>query len=241
METITNRIAGVNMTEKNAVFDKDGKSLDKKTLKKMLEEAEETESVDILPKEPINSIAEDKEKNKIIRVNIACGQQKQEGFIGIDKVKTDATDIVHDLEEYPWPFPDNYADEVLCSHYIEHVKDLIKFIDELWRIMKPPYVNEKGEEIKSKATMIAPYYSSIRCWQDPTHVRAISEYTFLYFNKNWRVQNKLDHYGIKNDFDFTYGYQMDPAWANRSEEARVFAMKHYINVISDIHVVITKR
>ena len=29
----------------------------------------------------------------------------------------------------------------------------------------------------------APYYTSMRCWQDPTHTRAISEATFLYANK----------------------------------------------------------
>ena len=156
-------------------------------------------------------------------------------------MKTDATDIVHDLDIIPWPIPDDCVEEVTCSHYIEHVKDLISFMDELYRIMKKPYKNDKGEEIKSKASIIAPYYSSIRCWQDPTHLRAISEMTFLYFNKNWRELNKLDHYNIKSDFDFVYGYQMSPEWSNRSEEARVFAMKYYNNVITDIYVTLTRK
>lgn len=230
----------------NVVYDKDGKPLDKKVLKKMLEEAEEAEFIDVKDvrkkdvkeegnREPINpALAEDdarKKEIKTIKVNIACGQQKQDGYIGIDKIKTPAVDIVHDLDIFSWPFEDSSVDEVVCSHYIEHTKDLIKFMDELCRIMK----------VGAKATIIAPYYSSIRCWQDPTHVRAISEYTFLYFNKKWREDNKLDHYGIVSDFDFVYGYSLDPAWANRSEEARVFAMKHYWNVISDIHVTLTKR
>ena len=199
----------------------------------------------------MNSIIEDsiieqyKKENKPIKINVACGQIRQEGFIGIDKAKTNATDIVHDLDIIPWPIPDDCVEEILCSHYVEHVKDLIGFIDEFYRIMKKPYIQDhgdkKGEEIKSKATIVAPYYSSIRCWQDPTHVRAISEMTFLYFNKQWREVNKLDHYNIKSDFDFTYGYAMDPNWSNRSEESRVFAMKHYINVITDIYVTLTKR
>ena len=172
-----------------------------------------------------------KKQNKPIKLSVACGQIRQDGFIGIDKVKTDATDIIWDLETYPWPFEDNSVDEILCSHYAEHTKDLIKFVDEIHRIMK------QG----AKATIIAPYYANMRSIQDPTHVRSICEATFLYFNKGWRDSQKLDHYGIKSDFDFTYGYNVAPEWANRSEEARVFAMRHYINVINDIHVILTKR
>lgn len=89
--------------------------------------------------------------------------------------------------------------------------------------------------------VLAPYYSSVRAWQDPTHVRAISEFTFLYFNKKWRVDNLLEHYKIKSDFDFTYGYNLDPMWANRNEEARNFAIKYYINVVNDIILTLTKR
>jgi SAM-dependent methyltransferase len=172
-----------------------------------------------------------KKQNKPIKINIACGQQRQEGFIGIDKVKTEVTDIIQDLETYPWPLEDDSVDEIVCSHYIEHTKDLIKFVDEMYRIMK------KG----AKATIVAPYYASMRAIQDPTHVRSICEATFLYFNKGWRDTNKLDHYQIASDFDFSYGYSVSPEWTNRSEDARVFAMKHYINVINDIHVILTKR
>jgi len=179
----------------------------------------------------IEIIEQYKKQNKPIKVNIACGQIKMDGFVGIDKEKTDATDIIQDLETYPWPFEDNSVDEILCSHFVEHVKDLISFVDEIHRIMK------QG----AKATIIAPYYASMRAIQDPTHVRSICEATFLYFNDGWRKANKLDQYLIKSDFDFSYGYQVSPEWANRSEEARVFAMKHYINVINDIHIVLTKR
>lgn len=170
-------------------------------------------------------------ENKPIKLNLACGQTKIDGFIGIDIERLDGVDIVWDLEEYPWPFQDNSVDEIFSSHFIEHAEDLISFMDEIYRILKP----------QSKATIIAPYYSSIRAWQDPTHKRAISEFTFLYFNKNWRDQNKLNHYNIKSDFDFNYGYQMYPEWMNRAEEARAFAMKYYWNVISDIHITLTKR
>jgi hypothetical protein len=189
-----------------------------------------------------NSIIEQLIKEeKPIKINLACGQQKQEGFVGIDKVKTDATDIVLDLEQYPWPIPDNCVDELTCSHYVEHVKDLPSFMDEIHRIMKSPYVNKDGEKVTSKVTIICPYYSSMRAMQDPFHIRPICEASFLYYNKQWREVNKLDHYGIKSDFDFSYGYQLSPEWATRSQEARDFAIRHYNNVITDIFVTMTKK
>lgn len=188
--------------------------------------------------EPIKVLLKEQ---KPIRINLACGQVKIEGFVGIDKTKTDATDIISDLETVPWPIPDNCVDELLCSHFIEHVRDLIPFMDEIHRIMKSPWINKDGERVTSKVTIIAPYYANMRAIQDPTHVRSICEATFLYFNLGWRKANKLDQYQIKSDFDFTYGYQVSPEWTNRSEDARVFAMRHYWNIINDIHVVLVKR
>lgn len=182
-----------------------------------------------------------KEKRPI-KINLACGQIKQEGFIGIDKVMTDATDITFDLETYPWSFiPDNCVDELNCSHFVEHVKDLPKFMDEIYRIMKSPWINKDGEKMVSKVTIVCPYYSSMRAMQDPFHVRPISEASFLYYNEEWRKANKLDHYGIKSNFDFQYGYNIAPEWANRSQEARDFAIRHYLNVITDIFVTLTKK
>lgn len=172
----------------------------------------------------------EKEK-KPLKLNLACGRIKMEGFLGVDIVKTEATDIVMDLEKFPWKFEDNSVEEIFCSHYVEHTPDLVRFMDECWRILVPG----------GKMTIIAPYYSSIRAWQDPTHKRAISEATFLYFNKQWREQNKLEHYGIKSDFDFSYGYVLNPNWANRNEEARNFAINYYINVVNDIQVNLTKK
>lgn len=168
---------------------------------------------------------------KIIKLDIGCGQNKKEGFTGIDKIKLPGVDVVWDLEKFPYPFDNDSVDEIHCSHYVEHTSDLNAFMDEIFRIMKPG----------SKALIIAPYYSSIRAWQDPTHKRAISEITFMYYNKDFRDKNKLDHYGIKSDFDFVFGYAVSQPWASKSEEARTFAIRHYINVVDDIHMTLTKR
>lgn len=161
-----------------------------------------------------------------MKLDIACGQNKREGFKGVDIAPSPAVDFVVDLEKFPWKeFESGSVEEAHISHYAEHTPDLMKFMDEVWRVC------EDG----AKVTIIAPYYTSIRAWQDPTHKRAISEATFLYFNKAWREANKLTHYPIKSNFDIAQMVVFfNPPWDKKSEEARLFAQQHYWNVVSDM-------
>jgi len=172
-----------------------------------------------------------KEEVKRFCLDIACGNNKKEGFVGVDVCKTEQADIVHDLNVYPWPFEDNSVDEAWCSHFIEHVEDLMKFMNEIHRILKKD----------APVTFISPYYTSVRCWQDPTHVRAISEQTYLYYNKAWREANKLDHYPITCDFNISqWAHSWNANWASRSQESKNFAIAHYNNVVDDLWAILIK-
>ena len=186
-----------------------------------------------------------------LKLSLACGDNKPEGFKGVDIAKTDSTDYVQNLLEFPWKqFADNSVDEIECSHFVEHIPHgdgfhdpFMQFFDEIHRILKPAESDPNNPNIATKgfARITCPYYSSMRAWQDPTHQRAISEASFLYLNKQWRIDNKLDHYPIECDFDFSYGYVLSPEWQNRNQETQTFAIQHYINVVSDIQITMTKR
>lgn len=170
-----------------------------------------------------------------VKLDLACGQTKREGFIGIDIAPCEGVDIVHDLRVLPWPFEDESVDEVFCSHFLEHLDGIerIAFMQELWRVMK----------VDATATIITPYWSSVRAIQDPTHKwPPIAENSYLYWNQAWMRTNKLEHYNIKCNFDF--GYQIpigDPTFAARNDEYKAFANAHYINVGGDIQVLLTRR
>jgi len=188
---------------------------------------------------------------KPLKLSLACGGNKPEGFKGVDIAKTKDADYVQDLLQFPWSqFKDTSVDEIECSHFVEHIPHgdgyhdpFLQFFDEIYRILKPAEFDPANPNIATKgfARIVCPYYSSMRAWQDPTHQRAISEASFLYLNKQWRIDNKLDHYPISCDFDFTYGYVLNPEWQNRNQEAQAFAIQHYKNVVSDIQVILTKR
>ena len=171
---------------------------------------------------------------ELVRLDLGCGSNIREGFTGVDLTKTLEGVIVHDLRVTPWPWESDSVDEAHSSHFIEHLtgEEFMVFMNELHRVMKP----------EAKATLIAPYYASMRAWQDPTHKQAINEAKFLYFNKEWRAQNKLSHYPITTDFDYSYGYNIsNPRWLNAASEARQHAISHYINVVDDLIVTLTKR
>jgi len=190
-------------------------------------------------------------KEKTLKLSLACGGNKPEGFKGVDIVKTKDTDYVVDLMTFPWKeFADNSVDEIECSNFVEHIPHgdsrhdpFFQFFDEIHRILKPAEFDPNNPNIPLKgfAHITCPYYSSMRAWQDPTHQRAISEASFLYLNKQWRIDNHLDHYPVSCDFDFSYGYVISPEWQNRNQEAQAFAVQHYMNVVTDIQVQLVKR
>lgn len=196
-------------------------------------------------------MAKKPQQPEVLKLSLACGGAKPEGFKGVDIVKTKDTDYVQDLLTFPWSqFADNSVDEIECQNFVEHIPHgdsrddpFFQFFDEIHRILKPAEFDPANPNIPIKgfARIVCPYYSSMRAWQDPTHQRAISEASFLYLNKQWRIDNHLDHYPVSCDFDFSYGYVIAPEWQNRNQDAQAFAIKHYNNVVTDIQVQLVKR
>lgn len=113
-----------------------------------------------------------------IRLDIGCGENKQDkDWIGIDSRSLPGVDIVHDLEVFPYPLPDECCLTIVGSHIIEHIKPwlTISLFNELWRIMKP------GGQL----ALATPYAGSPGFWQDPTHCNGFNEITFQYFDPDY--------------------------------------------------------
>lgn len=169
-----------------------------------------------------------------IKLDLGCGQNKREGFFGVDIANTDDSDLVCDLAQFPWPFDDDSVEEACCSHYVEHTypvggphDGLIAFMNEVWRICIHG----------AKVNIVHPYALSSRAFQDPTHTRFIPEATWFYFSADWRKTNGLDHYPITADFaidGISNGWH--DLWLSRADAARTWAAGHYWNVVSDLSV-----
>lgn len=111
-----------------------------------------------------------------IRLDIGCGDNKNPGFVGIDLLPLKSVDIVWDLEKFPWPLPDEYVLTAVASHVLEHINPhkgiFLKFMDEVWRVLKPG----------AQFAFVVPHASSHGYQQDPTHVNMINETTMHYFD-----------------------------------------------------------
>ena len=114
---------------------------------------------------------------KLINLELGCGEGKHEGFVGIDSRELPGVDIIHNLEEFPWPVESNSCKNVIARHLLEHIDPRlsIKFIDEIWRCL----------DVDGVFAAVVPYPGSKAFWQDPTHCNGWNEVTFQYFDPRY--------------------------------------------------------
>lgn len=121
--------------------------------------------------------------NSGIKLDLACGAQKQKGWVGMDILPFKGVDIIHDIEKQPFPLPDGCCSLILASHILEHIDPakfgFVNLMNELWRITK----------IDGELVISIPYAGSPGYWQDPTHCNGCN-------NNTWRYFDPLDPSGL---------------------------------------------
>jgi len=129
-----------------------------------------------------------------IRMNVGCGRTIMDGWLNLDSMALPGVDLVCDLERLgpgagraALPLADGSVAEFLLSHVLEHIREPLPMMEELWRVARPGAV----------MTVRCPYGSSDDAWEDPTHVRAIFLQSFGYFSQPyyWRAD-----YGYRGDW-----------------------------------------
>lgn len=140
----------------------------------------------------------------MIKLDIGCGGNKQEGFTGMDLRDLPGVDIVHDIESFPWPLEDESCLIVVASHVIEHIEPRysLQFMDELWRVLI----------FGGTFCASTPYPGSRGYWQDPTHKQGWNEATFQYFSpdyplyqiyqpKPWKIQKNFPVWQVNGNLE----------------------------------------
>jgi SAM-dependent methyltransferase len=180
-----------------------------------------------------------------VRIDIGCGKNKREGFIGVDQHGFPGVDYVLNFGASPWPWDDNSVDEAHCSHVIEHLTNFgdkwerVHFFNELHRVLKP----------SAKCALIFPHWASSRFYGDPTHKEPLSEWWSFYLLKSWRAVNAphcdFDQapgpQSYKCDFDVTYGYNMHPSLNTRNQEYQMHALTFWKEAAQDVHATLVAR
>lgn len=108
-----------------------------------------------------------------MKLNLGCGNDYKEGYINCDWTDKIKVDKIVDLEKPLKMFDSDSVEEIICNHVLEHINNFVPLIHELHRICKEDAV------IKIKT----PFYTSWGQFNDPTHVRFFTPWTFTYFEK----------------------------------------------------------
>ena len=116
----------------------------------------------------------DCELKGLLKVDLGGGLFPREGYITIDK---QGAEITCDLDE-GIPLEDNSVGVINASHVLEHMKDPVKSMREIhrvlchggWAMIEVPSTDGRG------------------AWMDPTHVSYWNENSFLYYLKRDQAQ-----------------------------------------------------
>jgi SAM-dependent methyltransferase len=124
------------------------------------------------------------------RLNVGCGRNIMSGWVNVDAAPLPGVDLVCDLEalrQSPLDLPDGSVAFFLLSHVIEHIRDSLGLMQELWRVALPD----------AQAVIRVPHGASDDAWEDPTHVRPYFPSSFAYFAQPayWRAD-----YGYRGDW-----------------------------------------
>lgn len=151
---------------------------------------------------------------RLLRLNLGCGNKRRAGFVGVDLYLCDSVDLICDISKN-LPFADNVVSAIHMDNVIEHVLDIASVIRELVRVSVP------GAQL----TIITPHFTSLSSWKDPTHVHHLSYFSFDHLGKS-----SVRHYmggGIKivsRSLSFGGGvlgligrllFKLDPEWYER--------------------------
>jgi len=110
-----------------------------------------------------------------ILLDLGCGHAKQQGYVGMDKRNLPEVDIVWDIEDTPWPLPDDCCTQILCSHLLEHTYPgkFFNIMGEMHRVSRHA----------CQVLVAVPYAGSYGAFQDPTHVHpGYNEATWTYLD-----------------------------------------------------------
>jgi SAM-dependent methyltransferase len=107
--------------------------------------------------------------NKIL--DVGCGYRKFPGALGIDQVRHAQVDLVVDLNKTPWPLEDNSFDLIVVQHTLEHVENIVRTMEEVYRVGKHG----------SRIVIQVPYFRSLDAYADPTHNHFFTAQTLDYF------------------------------------------------------------
>ena len=106
-----------------------------------------------------------------VKINLGAGSDIQPGYVNHDMMRLEGIDVVHDLDQFPWPWEDCSASRVRAYDVFEHVWHPLPFMRECWRVLRPGGVLD----------MHTVHWRSPNYHTDPDHKRGCTDQSWDYW------------------------------------------------------------
>jgi SAM-dependent methyltransferase len=128
-----------------------------------------------------------------VRLNLGCGTDVRPGWVNVDRTVMPGIEVVTDFDDSPHlPFNDGQVGYSEGAHVIEHLRNPLPFMAELWRVTRG------GGQV----VFACPYGSTDDADEDPTHVRRMFPGSWGYFSQPY-YHRVAGSYGYTGDWQLT--------------------------------------
>lgn len=172
------------------------------------------------------------------KLNMGSGFKRIDDHWNVDVEPKCNPDQVIDLEITPWPYEDDFFEQITADNILEHLgqrpKDFTEIIKEMYR------VSQNG----AQWVINFPHHRCDLQWDDYTHVRALTEKTFRMWDQQVNfesINRKLSDstYGIYHNVDLEIidkKYNMVGFWTKEVENGMlgVAKLNEYLNTMANV-------
>jgi SAM-dependent methyltransferase len=172
-----------------------------------------------------------KQTDKLV-LNLGCGDTKMDNAVNIDHIKLPNVDQVFDFEVFPYPYEKNSVDEIHMYFVLEHIKDHMGAINELYRILKP------GGMLYIRVPHGTGPHAE---WDEMTHYHAYGYHSFDIFDEKCKrayysdVRFKIIKRKVKYFLTYPYNWYKYNTWYPHWEKYWFSPLiKLYVNLIQKL-------
>lgn len=173
------------------------------------------------------------------RINLGSGKDYQPGWLNLDVLDRAEPDLVLDLgQPCTWPLASTSpfagpvlleeasVDLIYANNVLEHVPDLPRLMGNCLKLLK----------IDGQFLIEVPYEHAPTAWQDPTHLRALNEKSWIYYTEWFWYLGWFEH-----RFHVEQSAYLDAHLRECTQDKAAFMRVHLRKVETSLHERTTAR